>query len=323
MSKERYKVVDLFCGAGGFSRGFHDTGLFKTVLGIDSLPSAAKTFKRNFPEAIVISEDIKTVKVSTIKKIVDKPDVIIGSPPCEPYTGSNPKRMRDPLDRLYTDPIGRLTLEFIRIVGDIEPRVWVMENVPAIMDDGLKDALREEFLRVGYSEIYYNILRAEEYCTPSKRTRVFISNIKIEPERCNEFINVNEALKDLPPPGSFPYNHDPPTMSIRKERRIKRSRWGEALIYYEGYGGRRLPNLIRLNPYKIAPTVLGSSRFIHPFEDRYLTVREQARLMGYPDTHIFLGGKDEQYNMIGESVPPPLAKAIALKIYEYLISSER
>jgi DNA (cytosine-5)-methyltransferase 1 len=56
---------------------------------------------------------------------------------------------------------------------------------------------------------------------------------------------------------------------------------------------------------------MGSSRFIHPYEPRLLTVREQARLMGFPDYHVFLGSRDAQYDMVGEAVPPPLARAIA------------
>ena len=90
------------------------------------------------------------------------------------------------------------------------------------------------------------------------------------------------------------------------------------MIYYRG-AKRRLPNLIRLHPYRIAPTVLGSSRFIHPFEDRFLTVREQARLMGFPDYHVFLGGRDEQYNQVGEAVPVPLSRAIAGEVLRFLL----
>lgn len=85
------------------------------------------------------------------------------------------------------------------------------------------------------------------------------------------------------------------------------------MIRYQG-AEKELPNLIRLHPKKIAPTVLGSSRFIHPYENRFLTVREQARLMGFPDSFIFTGGRDDQYNMIGEAVPVPLAKAIGLYV---------
>ncbi len=80
---------------------------------------------------------------------------------------------------------------------------------------------------------------------------------------------------------------------------------------------------MRLNPWKPAPTVMGSVRFVHPFEDRVLTVREQARLMGFPDDHVFFGPKDSQFNQIGEAVPPPLARAIAGGVVlKYLESGE-
>lgn len=68
---------------------------------------------------------------------------------------------------------------------------------------------------------------------------------------------------------------------------------------------------------------MGSSRFIHPYEPRLLTVREQARLMGFPDYHVFLGSRDAQYNMVGEAVPPPLAKAIAEYIAGFLRVHQR
>ncbi len=76
--------------------------------------------------------------------------------------------------------------------------------------------------------------------------------------------------------------------------------------------------MIRLNPREPAPTVLGSPQFIHPYEDRLLTVREQARLMGFPDYHVFLGSRDIQYNQVGEAVPPPLSYRIALKAIKAL-----
>lgn len=322
--RHKYILFDLFCGAGGFSLGFYLTNRFRHMLAIDNYPPAAKTYKQNFPNTIVITEDIKDINGDIIFDLVDKDiDVVIGSPPCEPFTGANPRRERNPLDRLYKDPIGRLTLHFIRLVGILKPRVFIMENVPAIMNDGLKTALMKEFRIAGYKKVYFNILHAEDYGTPSHRVRVFISNVEIKPQRTRKRVVVAEALSGLPEPGtSYPPNHDVPSMPRKKLRRISRLKWGEALIYYEGARGRRLPNLIRLHPYRIAPTVLGSSRFIHPFENRFLTVREQARLMGFPDTFVFLGGRDEQYNMVGEAVPVPLSKAIALSVAEKLDSGE-
>ncbi len=310
--KTQYKLIDLFCGAGGFSEGFHLTGRYKSILAIDNFRPAALTYKTNFPTTTVLLEDIKNVNTTLIEEYIHEPiDIVIGSPPCEPFTGANPKREQNPLDRLYKDPMGQLTLHFIRLVGIIKPTVFIMENVPAIMDNGLKHAIIREFKRIGYNEIYFNVLKAEDYETPSHRVRVFISNIKIKPKPKSKKLCVWDVLKDLPPPGDYPLNHQPPPpLPPRKLKRLSRIKWGDAMIYYEG-ATRNLPNLIRLHPYKIAPTVLGSSRFIHPFENRFLTVREQARLMGFPDQFVFIGGRDEQYNLVGEAVPVPLAYSIA------------
>ena len=314
--KETLNLVDLFCGAGGFAEGFRRAG-FKILVAVDNSPSASKTFKANFPYSIVLAEDIKELSAHILEKLAGDVDVVIGSPPCEPFTGANPKRMKNPLDRLYRDPIGQLVLHFARIVAELRPKIFVMENVPGILD--LRDELENIFRKLGYRNIYFNKLLAEDYGTPSHRLRVFISNIRIKPKPSREKITVEKALEDLPEPGTpGVLNHEPPPLSHRKARRISRLKWGQALIYYEGAHSRRLPNLIRLDPRRIAPTVLGSSRFIHPYQDRLLTVREQARLMGFPDTHIFLGGKDEQYNQVGEAVPPPLAYAIAKEVKKYI-----
>ncbi len=314
-------VIDLFCGAGGFSRGFREAG-YKIILGIDNDKNPARSFKLNFPEAYVFVEDIKNVSAKLINDIVGykEVDVVIGGPPCEPFTPTNPRRKPNPLDRLYSDPIGQLVLHYIRLVGELKPKIFIMENVPAIMDGPLKNALRREFARVGYRHIYFNVLRAEDYGTPSHRLRVFISNIEIKPKRkTRRRLTVAEALKNLPPPGTSEIpNHELPPISDRKLRKIAKLKWGKAMILYDGAKGKRYPNLIKLHPHKLAPTVMGSSRFIHPYEDRFLTVREQARLMGFPDNHVFMGGRDEQYNQVGEAVPVPLAKAIAEHILDIL-----
>lgn len=313
----KYTLIDLFSGAGGFALGFHTMGKYSILLAIDSYPAAARTYKANFPETQVLNEDIKNVRSTDIQRLAGDIDVIIGSPPCEPFTGANPRRERNPLDRLYRDPMGQLTLHFIRLVANLRPRVFVMENVPAIMDGPLAWALKREFRSAGYEKIHFNILEAERYGTPSHRRRVFVSNILIKPPPINKKITVETALSDLPPPGPFPPNHEPPPVPRKKLKRIARLKWGQAMIHYRG-AQRFLPNLIRLDPRKIAPTVLGSSRFIHPYENRFLTVREQARLMGFPDNFVFYGGRDEQYNLVGEAVPPPLSRAIAETVARYL-----
>ncbi|MEM0470568.1 MAG: DNA cytosine methyltransferase [Desulfurococcaceae archaeon] len=325
MPRQVYRFIDLFAGAGGFSLGFHLTSRFKSLLAVDNSKFAALTYKANFPHTLVLVEDVKGIPRKLLLQLVrpDEVDVVIGSPPCEPFTGANPRREKNPLDRLYADPQGQLTLHFVEVVGLYKPRVFVMENVPAIMENGLRDALLYEFRRVGYSRVYFNVLRAEEHGSPSRRTRVFVSNVPISPRPLSRTITVAEALRGLPPPGT-PYvpNHEPPPeLPWRKLRRASRLKAGKALVHYQG-ASRLLPNLVKLDPWSSAPPVLGSSRFIHPFENRLLTVREQARLMGFPDTFIFIGGRDSQYNMVGEAVPVPLAKSVAEFVAMHLDEGE-
>ncbi|RLE79048.1 MAG: DNA (cytosine-5-)-methyltransferase [Thermoprotei archaeon] len=319
-----YRVVDLFCGGGGFARGFQMEG-FKIVLGVDNYPPAVKTFQENFREAIVFDRDIQEVhSLELLEALREPPDVIIGGPPCESFTRTNPLRKPNPLDRLYVDPLGRLVLHFIRIVGDLKPEVFVMENVPGILEGDLKICLQKEFARVGYRQIYFNILRAEDYGTPSRRVRVFISNTRIKPPKAGKRITVIEAIGDLPEPNGI-YdipNHEYVPISKRRLRKIRKLKWGQALVYYEGAQRKVYRNFIRLHPFKLAPTVMGSSRFIHPFKDRLLTVREQARLMAFPDDHIFYGSKDAQFNQVGEAVPVALARAIARTVKNFLEGEE-
>lgn len=318
---DRYHLIDLFCGAGGFSEGFMQTGRFEILLAIDNSRPASLTYKTNFPKTEVIVRDVKEVGFSTLFKHIDAVDVVIGSPPCEPFTPTNPNREANPLDRLYRDPVGQLTLHYVRIVGVLKPKVFIMENVPGILEDGLKHAIKKEFHRVGYPNVYFNILNAEDYGNPSRRRRVFVSNVEIKPPKRGR-VTVWDALKTLPPPGPYPTNHEPPPqLSFKKLRRIARLRWGDSLVRFKG-STHEYPNLIRLHPYRCAPTVMGSSRFIHPFEDRLLTVREQARLMNFPDQFIFVGGRDEQYEMVGEAVPVSLSRSIADYVVEKLDAGE-
>lgn len=311
---DQIKLVDLFSGAGGFSLGFKTTPI-KIALAIDINHSAARTYSVNFPDTIVIEDDIRNITGYEILKLVgNKIDIVIGSPPCEPFTAANPLRMKEPIERLYLDERGTLTLEFIRIIDEIRPKIFVMENVPAIIGSpSLREALLNEFKKAGYDKIYFNILRAEDYGNPSRRTRVFISNIPLQNIKIYRKITVYEAIYDLDNRTDIP-NNEISELSEKKISEISKIKFEEYLTMYKGSEDKNIPLYIRLNPYDIAPTVLGNSRFIHPFHDRFLTVREQARLMSFPDDHIFLGSKDDQYNQVGESVPIALSTFIAKEI---------
>ncbi|MDT7885926.1 MAG: DNA cytosine methyltransferase [Thermoproteota archaeon] len=307
------KVLDLFCGAGGFSLGFKQAN-YEIVCGLDNFEPVIRTFSYNFSSSHIILEDIKKVSSKIIKEEVGEVDVIIGGPPCEAFTLASSKIQKDPLDRLYSDPRGQLVLHFIRLVGDLKPIFFVMENVRGILIPQIKEAIIKEFKRVGYDRIYFNVLHAEDYGNPSIRTRVFISNLKILPEKSKIKRTVWDAIGDLPSPYSIHDipNHDPVPVSERKLRKILRLKKGHSLVSFIGADNRMKENYIRLKFNSLAPTVMGKSRFIHPVENRILTVRENARLMSFPDDFIFFGGREVQFDQVGEAVPPILAKSIAL-----------
>jgi len=311
------KVLDLFCGCGGFSIGFRKIG-FEIVCAIDLAEHCEKTYKRNFPNTIFIRKDISTVSSKELKKYGPF-DVVIGSPPCEGFTLASVNIKKNPIDRLYLDDRGRLTLEYIRIVANLRPRIFVMENVPQIAEKPIRYFIEKEFEEAGYEKIYFNIIKCERHGCPSKRTRVFVSNIPLPLEK-EEPKTVEETIGNLPDPrwpNEF-YNHSYVPVSKKKERQFSKLQWGKYLRKYKDFKGRDLQVMERLYPDRICPSIKGHSRFIHPFDDRLLTVREQARLMSYPDDHVFLGSKDEQFDMIGESVPPIVSEKIAKVVQEHL-----
>ena len=321
-------IVDLFCGAGGFSRGFHSEG-FRTVLAIDVEADPITTFQHNFPSTTCWNEDIRYVHgIDVLRIIRSRPRVVIASPPCEPFTSANQNRLADPVERIYTDPKGRLVLHAIRLIGDLEPDFFVIENVTPLKDGKAENFIRREFKEVGYDNVYFNILKATDFGLPSERKRLFISNIRMMHEMSSEENGNNEGikvvadvLKDLPDvddihdvPNHF---HVPPPG--KHEDKIPRLLNGQALAYFRSATGKTYLNYVRLHPHKPAPTVQGLSRFIHPWRDRICSPREHARLMTFPDDHVFIGSSiNSQFNQVGEAVPPKLAQIIACQIKERL-----
>ena len=172
-----FTVVDLFAGGGGFSYGFKKEGFLITDA-VEINGAAAQTYEHNIKPLKMHNTDIRNL--SGREFLNQNPDVLIGGPPCEAYTPVSLNRMDYPTDRLYIDPRGRLTLEYIRLLAYLKPKVFVMENVIQITEGQLKYALIEEFKWAGYQEIYFNVIRSENYGSPSERTRVFISNIPLK-----------------------------------------------------------------------------------------------------------------------------------------------
>lgn len=167
-------VIDLFCGCGGFSKGFEQAG-FNIVYGIDNWKDATVTYKRNFPFATISNEDITKVRGNDILKATglssEEVDVVIGGPPCQGFSLSGKRMIDDPRNILYKS--------FVEIVSDLKPPVFVMENVPGLVrlfDGKVKDSVINDFTELGY-DVQMQILSADRFGVPQQRQRVFFVGI--------------------------------------------------------------------------------------------------------------------------------------------------
>lgn len=310
------QVIDVFAGCGGFGFGFAEQG-FRIAHAVESFRTSLETYVANVPLGEPHLKDVRNVDYGAL----GKPDVLIGGPPCEAFTVANADRRRDPLDRLYNDPVGSLTLQYAKVVKALQPRIFVMENVPPIMEGPLEAELRMVFARQGYPDIFFNRIMAEDVGTPSHRDRVFISNVALAPPVVTERKTVEDAIADLQSLDIDIPNHVPPRLGKKQQKMIDDLKEGRSGYHYRAGDGRVHHTWTRLPADRLAPTIKGLGRYVHPIEDRLLTPREHARLMGYPDDFVFAGSVNEQYNMIGESVPPPLSVALAKEVRRALDAS--
>lgn len=205
----QYNLIDLFCGCGGFSKGFQQAG-YNIRLGIDLWKDATVTYKYNFPKAVVLNEDIVTVDGKRILEITnmhkDEVDVIIGGPPCQGFSVSGKRLIDDERNKLYKN--------FVRIVSELQPKVFVMENVPGLVrlfNGAFGPQVMEDFVNIGY-QVKMKILSSDNYGVPQKRVRVIFVGVrndiaeKVEfeyptpttgPGSGNPAITCEEAISDL------------------------------------------------------------------------------------------------------------------------------
>lgn len=177
MTKTNYNIIDLFCGCGGFSKGFEQAG-FNVKLGVDMWKDATVTYQHNFPDADIINEDITNVSGEQILQKLnlnaEDIDVIIGGPPCQGFSVSG-KRMKD-------DPRNQLYKSFVEIVEYVKPKIFVMENVPGLIrlfGGKVKEEVIYDFSSLGY-EVSCETLSADNYGVPQQRKRVFFVGLNKE-----------------------------------------------------------------------------------------------------------------------------------------------
>ena len=171
----KFRVLDLFCGAGGFSAGLEQVKNFSTEVGLDFDKYAIETFSKNFPNAISICGDI--LDQDTKNQVIDscrkrKVNMIVGGPPCQ---GFSLKGKNLGLD----DSRNFLFKEYLNIVKELQPEVFIIENVKNILNSSshyFRDEILKEIKNLGYI-VNYGVVNAKNYGVPQNRERaIFIAS---------------------------------------------------------------------------------------------------------------------------------------------------
>ena len=351
-----YTVIDIFCGAGGLSRGFYDAG-YNVVLGVDFDDKALETFSHNHGSAKALKldlfnlENIKIVEEEFYSITNGQLDVLVGGPPCQGFSLAGPREEDDVRNSLYT--------AMVRVARDMQPKAIVLENVPGMLTlygGAAKRRIFKDFEELGY-KMAVKVLYAPDYGIPQIRKRAFFVGLLNSEEEFefpeaifseDEYITSEEAIGDLPaligiygdeeqdyemkPQNAYQeemrkdsekiYNH---IGTLHSEKTVKM-----ISLVPEGKNFRALPEKYR-NMYKYNEALTryhskkpsltintGHRSHFHYKYNRIPTVRESARLQSFTDDFIFFGNKSEQYKQVGNAVPPKLGFAIAKKLESYL-----
>jgi len=317
---EQPTVISTFAGCGGSSLGYKMAG-FRELLAVEWDDNAVETFKLNFPDVPVYHGDIAKLTGGECMKLAGgiKPgelDVLDGSPPCQGFSTAGKRKWDDPRNSLFK--------EYARLLAELQPKCFVMENVTGMVKGHMKQAYLQIIatLRACGYKAKGEVLNAMYYGVPQSRQRVIIIGVRNDlgiepthPKPQTKPIPLKVAL-DGCPVGEFKYLEGPRAAIIGKVKP------GESM---QKYANGNYFNTIRLDPDAPSPTIpklFGSSWgsfFARWDSDRSISINEAKRIASFPDEYKFIGKFEEQWSRIGNSVPPLLMKAIAEHIRKAIL----
>lgn len=341
------RSISLFSGAMGLDIGLMNAGIDIKV-GQDFDDYCVRTMLANGHSGIL--GDIRSISSNQILETTGmnagEPFLICGGPPCQPFSTAG-KRLG------INDPRGSLFRDFVRMIDEIRPRFFVMENVKGLMSATLKDdkgedtntkvldIILDEFKKLNYKTVY-GILDAVNYGVPQFRERfvligsrdnesIFLpipTHFHIHQNAAYRWNTLSDAIRDLEN-----VNGECATFSENRLHYLRMVPEGgnwkdlpkdilqEAMGGAYMSGGGKVGFYRRLSYTQPCPTVVTSpvqkaTMMCHPKKDRPLSVAEYARIQQFPDDWKFIGTTVSKYKQIGNAVPIGLAKAIG----EMLIS---
>ncbi|WP_246484780.1 DNA (cytosine-5-)-methyltransferase [Virgibacillus salarius] len=331
-----FNGIELFAGAGGLALGLEQAG-FETLGAVEIDKYACKTLRKNRPNWNVLEGDIVEIAEQGIKNFIDtskEVDFVSGGYPCQAFSYAGQKKG-------LKDTRGTLFHPFAKIIEDLQPKMFLAENVRGLVNhDGGKtlETMLNAFSEIGY-KVDWEVLRALDYDVAQKRERIVIVGIRKDlaeeydvtyqfPKPFGYELTLKEILKDVPESEGAKY---PESKRKVLEKVPAGGYWRDlpediakdymGKSYYSGGGRTGMARRLSWDEPSLTLTCSPAQKQTercHPDETRPFNVREYARIQSFPDDWEFEGSMNNAYKQIGNAVPVNMAKAIGLSIINTL-----
>ena len=321
--------IELFAGCGGLSTGFLDAGLNVAAgFEIDARAVDAYNYNHEYRGSRGFITDLNSASGDELLQCagIKRADFVIGGPPCQPFSIAGKRQgKRD----IRADLIGH----FIRMVDELKPSAFMLENVPnlASIDNGefLGD-VKADLRALSYA-VDHTVVSAADYGVPQNRKRLVVLGLKgkgavrfpspTHGTAAQPYLSSSTAIDDLPEAGEFGetgiFNHEPTAHSADMIERLSTLEPGkrERGSFHDRLHPERPSYTLRAGSGNFSPL-----RPVHYKHHRVITVRESARLQGFSDDFRWPDRipRLQQYRQVGNAVPPPMARAFAICLAEQM-----
>jgi len=334
-----HTAFDLFCGCGGLSLGLKRAG-FRVLGAVDIDPLSVETYRANHRNTLVWRRDVANLSVAAVRRRLrlrpGELDLLAGCPPCQGFSSmrtlNGGRRVRDRKKNLV--------FEFLRFAKGLRPKALMMENVPGLASDRRMKELCRGLRRLGY-DVSHRVLDAADFGVPQRRRRLILLGAlgrRVDfPKPARERRTVRDAIAGLARPGgSGDPVHDLIENRSSEVRRLIRRIPADGGSLRDLEGERPLKCHRDFDGFKDVygrmawdrpgPTITSGctnpskGRFLHPEEDRAISLREAALLQSFPCDYAFSmrRGKAPAAVMIGNALPPAFGMAQAKQIARLL-----
>jgi DNA (cytosine-5)-methyltransferase 1 len=323
--KQLFNVVSLFAGGGGSSTGYRLAG--GKVLAINEfIESAQETYHENYPDTYIFKQDIRDLTGEMIlEKIQMKKgelDILDGSPPCASFSIAGAKDKMWGEVKKYSDTEQRtddLFFEFARILNEVQPKIFVCENVAGLVSGasakllgseqfnifgGEENTIFHSLVNCGYS-VRYKVLNAKHYGVPQNRDRTIFIGVRNDikanityPKKFDEIVTIGESLNDVE---YIEMNRK--AFGESEPRRVEKNNVCFT-ITADGLGATRRYKVMRKNN-----------------QTSKLSIDELKILSSFPTDFKLSGSYRKQWERIGRAVPPLMMKAIADHVYNTILKN--